>query len=151
MAERRGLLPWEPREGLDSFRQEFDRVFDRFFGVTPWHRAEHDAWGPAVDVIDEQDKVIVRAAIPSINKENLEVRVSGDMITISGRVEEEKKSEQRNYFLRELRTGAFRRDVPLPAEVESDKVSAAYRDGVLTVTLPKIREARSREVKVKVE
>lgn len=151
MVERRGLLPWEPREGLDSFRNEFDRIFDRFFGGTPLMRGETEAWGPAVDVIDEENQVVVRSAIPDINKENLEVRVTDDMLTISGRTEEEKTKDRRNYYIRELRSGSFRRDIPLPAEVDSEKVAASYKNGVLTITLPKIKEARAREVKVKIE
>lgn len=155
---RRGITPWEPLEGtgLDNLRNEMDNIFDRFFGLSPaprWaaSRWAPEAWMPAVDVIEDNDSVIVRAALPNINKDNLEVKVSENVVTLNGRIEEEKEDKGRNYYLRELRTGSFRRDIPLPSEVESEKVSASYRQGVLTITLPKIKEAKSKEVKVKVE
>ncbi len=148
--ERRGLAALEPMRDLDSIRDEFDRVFERFFRGLP-NRWVDSLWAPAVDLIDARDRLIVRAVIPGIDRNNLEVKVTGELLVISGRTEEDIEKEGRNYYVREVRTGAFRREVPLPVEVEAEKVSAAYRNGILTITLPKIKEAPAKEVKIKVE
>ena len=149
--ERRELAPWDPGDALDLLRGEFDRVFDRFFNRPALNRLTETAWIPPVDVLDEENQIVVKALLPEVNKDQLEVKVSGDVLSIRGTTQEEKERKNRNYYVRELRSGSFRRDLELPVEVDPEKISATYKNGVLTITLPKVREALTREVKVKVE
>jgi len=152
MAEREkgGLMPWDQVRELAGFRDEFDRMFDRFFRGVP-SRWSESAWAPAVDIIEEENRVVVKAVLPGIDKNNLEVKVSGNILTISGTTGEEKEQKGKNYYLREVRTGSFRREISLPSEVVSDKVAAGYKNGILTITLPKVKETRAKEVKVNIE
>jgi len=152
MAERgrRGLMPWMDLPTLGSFRDEFDRLLDRFFPEFP-SRWPETTWVPAVNVAEEEDRVVVKATIPGVDKNNLEVKVTGDTLILSGKTEEEREKREKDYYIHEIKSGAFRREVSLPSEVVADKVTASYRDGILTINLPKVKEARAKEVKVKIE
>ena len=144
--ERRWMTPFEPFRDMTPFRDEFDR----FFRGLPARWTE-TVWVPALDITEEEDRVVVKATLPGIDKNNLEVKVNGDVLVLTGRTEEKKEEKEKNYYIREINTGSFRREVALPAEVDSAKVTASYRDGILTINLPKVKEAKAKEVKIKIE
>jgi HSP20 family protein len=105
---------------------------------------------PPVDVYEEAGSVVVKAEIPGMKKEEIEVRVSGDALTISGKKEKEEKVERKDYRRFERAAGAFSRTITLPAEVESEKVTASYKDGVLEVRAPVVAgmHAKGRKIEV---
>jgi HSP20 family protein len=105
---------------------------------------------PTVDVYEEGDQVVVKAEVPGMRKEEVDVRITGDLLTISGRKEKEEKVEGKDYFRYERTAGEFSRSVQLPAEVQADKVSAQLKEGVLEIRAPKTAEAKSRTKKIEV-
>ena len=130
---------------------EIDRLFDGFW-MRPfaWERpfADFSDTGPSVDVIDRDDEVVVRAEVPGFRKEDIEVSVSGDMLTLSGKADHEDKEEKGNYYRAEIARSAFSRTIMLPAEVDDSKAKASMRDGVLELTLPKVERSKRRTITI---
>jgi HSP20 family protein len=142
------LMRWEPSEGLASLRREMDRLFENFFERGPRSFGELGAWEPAVEVADTKDAVIVKAQVPGISKDNLQVNITDDALTLKGEMKEEEKKEEKNYVRREFRYGAFTRTVALPAAVQSDKAQAQLKDGVLEITIPKSDKAKVKQIPI---
>jgi len=140
--------------------EEMDRVFERLFPrgwMFPyaWERpllAElgltHEGKMPRIDVIDRDVEILVRAEAPGAKKDDLEVAITGNTVTIKGQTSHEEKEEKGEYFRCEISRGAFSRTVSLPAEVDAEKAVAEFKDGVLEVRLPKIEHAKRRVLKV---
>jgi HSP20 family protein len=160
------LIPWkrekqvpvrrEEGHPLWTFRREMDRLFDDFFG--PWgERAltpfgeEWGAFSPQVDVTETDGQIKISAELPGLDDEDIDVSLSDDVLTISGEKKAEKEEEGENYYRAERSYGAFRRAIPLPSEVDADKVDAVFQKGVLTITLPKTGETKAKKVTVKTE
>ena len=142
------LIRWEPSQGLTSLRREMDRLFDDFLSHGPFHLGESGATEPLVEVSDTKEAVIVKAHVPGTSKENLQVDVSDETLTLKGEMKEEEKKEGKNYFRREFRYGAFTRTIPLPVAVQGDKAKAKLKDGVLEVTIPKSEKAKVKQIPI---
>jgi len=135
---------------------EMDRWFDDFFSrrwLRPWGWEARfpEAFKlsmPKVDVVDRANDVLVRAEVPGVEKKDIEVSVSGNMLTIRGETKKETKEEKGDYYRAEISRGAFSRTVALPAEVDDSKTKAAMKDGVLELTLPKVEKAKRRSIKI---
>jgi HSP20 family protein len=104
-----------------------------------------------VDVAEMEDEIKVSAELPGLDNEDIDVSLSDDVLTISGEKKEEKEEKGKNYYRSERSYGAFRRDIPLPSQVDADKVDAVFQKGVLTITLPKTAEAKAKKVTVKAQ
>jgi HSP20 family protein len=104
---------------------------------------------PAVDVVDREKEVVVRAQLPGFKKSDLDVSIAERTLTIKGSTREEQKEEKDNYFHQEIRTGSFSRSVLLPTDVDAGKAQATFKDGVLELTLPKRRVAKQQQVPVR--
>jgi HSP20 family protein len=142
------LMKWEPFEGLTTLRQEMNRVFERFFEEGPLHVWER-AFEPAVEVADTPETVIVKAQVPGVPKDNIQVSMTDNTMILKGEMKEEEKKEDKNYYRREWRYGAFERTIPLPVAVQAEKVTADLKNGVLTVTLPKREAAKAKQIPIK--
>ena len=142
-----GLVPFEEIERrLESlFSRNWLRPFGLEFGDL---LKQVELPSPKVDVIDRDDEVVVRADLPGVKKEDLEVSVAGNTLTLRGETHREKREEKGDYFRQETFQGSFIRSVPLPAEVDPDKARARFKDGVLEVELPKVEQARKRAVPI---
>jgi HSP20 family protein len=105
----------------------------------------------SVDIFEEGDDIVVKAEIPGIAKEDLEVSVTDNTITISGEKKKEEKIEKKNYFRMERTYGSFTRSIPVPSEIEKDKIKAKFKDGVLEIRAPKTEEAKQQAKKVNIE
>lgn len=135
---------------------DVDRMFDDFFGrrwLRPfggWERplAEFPTFAPSVDLIDREDEVVVRAEVPGFKKEDIDISVSGTMLTLKGEMKAEEKEEKGDYYRCEITRGAFSRTLTLPAEVDEAKAKAAMKDGVLELTLPKVEKSRRRRITI---
>ena len=143
------LMKWEPSESLATLQREVNRLLESFFDGSPLRFGE-SITAPAVEVSDTKDTVVVKAQVPGVSKEQIQVTVSEGMITIKGERKEEEKKEEKNYLHREFRYGAFTRTVPLPAGVQAEKATAQLKDGMLEVTIPKSAEARVKEIPISV-
>ncbi|MDH5483996.1 MAG: Hsp20/alpha crystallin family protein [Gammaproteobacteria bacterium] len=145
---------------LDDIESMYDRWFENFF-PRGWLQPLHRDWPfqserkastqmrlPKVDVIDRDDMVVVRAEIPGVEKENLEVVVSDNMLTIKGEKKQETKEEKGDYYRCELSQGGFSRTLMLPHYVNTEGSKAKFKDGVLELTMPKIDKALRRSIKI---
>ena len=157
--ETKAVAPWRPFTGLTGWEREMDRMMEDFFGrrMRPWsperwlRGAVEAITAPAVDVYEEKDDIVVKAELPGMEKSDIEVNLADSRLTLKGEKKKEEKIEEENYFRSERSYGAFVRSVQLPAEVQADKVKAAFKNGILEVRLPKTEEAKRKEIKVKVE
>lgn len=150
----RDVAAWHPVHNLAgeivSMQREIDRMFDRFRGgVTD--DGQTAVWNPAVDVVEKENEFIVKAELPGVDRKNVKITVQNNVLSINGekRVEEEKN--QKDYHLVERSYGSFQRSFTLPSTVVSDRIEATYNDGILTIMLPKVEEAKPREIEVKVK
>ena len=157
--ETKTLAPWKPLAELSRFERDMERLFDDFMGrrVRPWMP---ERWwptigmelaAPAVDVYEEKDDIVVKAELPGIEKDHIEVNVSDHLLTIKGEKKKEEETREDNYYRAERSYGAFLRTVELPKDVQTDKVKAAFKNGILEIRLPKTEEVKKKEIKVKVD
>jgi HSP20 family protein len=131
---------------MDMMRRQFDQLFADM--IQPTDQQAQPTWRPAIELQNEGDNVVVRAQLPGMEAKDLNVEVTKEAVLITGERRHEQKTEDNGMFKSEFRYGQFRRVVPLPVAVQNDKVQAEYKDGVLTLTLPKVEEVRNRVVKV---
>jgi HSP20 family protein len=137
---------------LATVRDEFDRLFDRFF--TPGFfgapaRAFETMWSPSLDFSENEKEYIVRLEAPGIPKEDLEVNLDGQALTISGRRDFEKEEKTEEYFWREREAGKFVRTVQLPTPVDNSRIAATYEDGIMTIRLPKLEPTVKSRIAIK--
>ena len=142
---------WEPFKEMMSLREAMNRlVEDSFIRPGTWLTPfDVDALGVAMDVIETKDNIIVKASVPGIKPEDIDVSVTGDVLTIKGETASEEKIEQGSYLRQERRFGKFERSLTLPTLVTADKADAKFEHGVLTLTLPKAEQAKPKSIKVK--
>jgi HSP20 family protein len=145
------LVPWRPFEDLGTLRREMDRLLERFFGETLGLERPVGMWTPRADVTETKDSVTIKAELPGLEAKDVEVSLSGDMLTIKGEKKQEKEEKDEHHHLVERTYGAFSRMVRLPAPVAADKIKASFKNGVLTVTLPKTEEAKQKAIPISVE
>lgn len=140
------LVQWEPFRELRSMRRDLDRLFDQTL-ARPW---SGNGWSsPAMDLYETEDEVVVKAAVPGIAAEDVDIQITGDVLTIRGESRQEEEHEEATYHLREQRYSSFARSLELPAPVLADKANAEVVNGVLTLSLPKAEEAKPKAIKVK--
>jgi len=152
------LTRWEPAREMMTLREAMDRLFDDAFthpfsltrnGGSTW------AASPAIDMYQTNNEVVVKAALPGIKADEVQINVTGDVLTIKGETkhEEEKTSppqgKEKSWHIREHRWGAFERSIMLPTAVVSDKAKADFDNGILTITLPKSEDVKSRTITIK--
>jgi HSP20 family protein len=143
------LTRWEPKSEITSLREAMDRLFEESFIRPGWL----GTWmGPAemlpVDVYETTDSLVVKAPVPGVKPEEIEVTITGDLLTIKGEFKAEEKTEKGSYLRQERRYGSFCRQVSLPGGVKADQAKATFENGVLTLEMPKAEEARVKTVKV---
>jgi HSP20 family protein len=131
-------------------RNALDRLVDSDFFESPEWAAPRN-WGLALDVSENDDEFAVKASLPGVKPDDIEITYDKDTLTIKGEVKEEKeeKDEDRRYYMRERRYGSFSRSISLPSTIKSDAIDATYEAGVLTLHLPKAEEAKAKRIQVK--
>jgi len=155
------LQAWPP---FGSLRREVDRLFEDFdrdlwrlpfrrpvFDLEPFGKRELTWRVPAVDIAEKENAYEVTAELPGMDEKNIEVKVSNGSLMIKGQKEEEKEEKKKDYYLRERHFGSFERQFAVPEGVDTDKIEASFKKGVLTVTLPKKPEAIKPEKKIEVK
>ena len=147
------LARWDPlREGL-SLRDAMDRLFEESFIRTPrvWQMAT--VRGVPIDMRETDDELIITAEVPGIKADDVDIQISDGTLTMKGvfKAEHEEEAEEGNFVCRERRYGEFQRSVMLPTQVDADKAEAEFRDGVLTVTMPKAEDVKPKRIEIKVK
>jgi HSP20 family protein len=142
----RALMPWM---GMTSLRKEVDRLFDRFLEPAWPEMPAQGEWKPTVDITEDKDAVTVKAELPGVEQKDIAVSLQDGVLTIKGEKQAEKEEKDKRYHRVERSYGAFFRSIRMPAAVEAGKVAATFRDGVVTITLPKAPEAKGTTIPVK--
>ena len=143
------LTRWEPAREMMTLREAMDRLFDDAF-TSPL--SIRDGWSmatPAIDMYQTDNDVVVKASIPGIKADEVQINVTGDILTLKGEVKQEEERKDRAWHLREHRFGSFERSVVLPTDVKSDQAEAVFENGILTITLPKADEVKPRTINIK--
>lgn len=158
--ESKELVKIEPARALSPFEEmerRFEDLFRRPFSLLEpswWPRLrmpEMEEVSPKVDIFEEGDDFVVKAEIPGMKKEDIEVNLTDDMVTISGEKKQEEKVEKKDYYRLERSYGSFSRSFRLPKEIQTDKAKATFKDGVLEVKVPKTEEAKKKEKNIPIE
>jgi HSP20 family protein len=144
------LIPRRHWRDMEVLRRGMDSLWDRFTGERPteWLRGE---WVPSLDVSETKDKVVVKAEAPRIDPKEIAISLKSGILTLKGEKKQEREEKDESYHLIERSYGSFSRSVRLPAEVQEDQVKASYKDGILTITLPKTERAKERSIKIEVK
>lgn len=148
LAERRTLT-----NPFYAFRQEMDKLMENFFGgfdLRPFGR-KPEVFTPRIDVIDTDKEIRVSAELPGLDEKDIDVSLTKESLTIKGEKKEEKEEKGKDYYRSERSYGSFTRTIPLTLQVDAEKVTASFKKGVLTVTLPKTKQALSETKKVAVK
>ncbi len=144
------LIRWDPFREMTTMRNMMDRVFnERLFDMPMLWPRNQEPLSLALDVAEEENKYIVKASVPGVKPEEMEITVSDNVLTIRGEMKEDKEIKEENYHLRERRFGSFMRSVTLPAAVDAEHIEAINENGVLTLTLPKSEAVKPKKIEVK--
>ncbi len=142
------LIRWEPAREMMTLREAMDRLFDDAF-TRPLSLTGSNWSIPAVDMYQTDNEVVVKAALPGIKADEVQINVTGEVLTIKGEARQDSETKEKAYHIREQRWGAFERSIVLPTEVVADKSKADFENGVLTITLPKADEVKPKTINIK--
>jgi len=147
------LMRWRPTHDLISMREEMNRLFDNFFSGFPERRRGllEGEWAPSIDVAETDEEIVVTAELPGVKQEEVDISIADSVLTLKGEKKEEKEVKEKNYHRIERSYGSFQRSISLPTSVEASKAKATYKDGILRVTVPKVEEAKPKQIKIDVE
>jgi HSP20 family protein len=142
------LTRWDPFQEMLNLRRTVDRLFDNV--TTDRDFTQQITWGLALDVVENKDDFTVKASVPGINPDDLDVSYADDTLTIKGEIKTDNEIKENQYHLRERRYGTFSRSITLPTKVKGDAIEASYQNGVLTLRLPKAEEVKPKRIAIKV-
>jgi HSP20 family protein len=141
------LIRWEPARDIMTLREAMDHLFDEAF-TRPFSNG--GCWGtPAIDMYQTDEEIVVKAAVPGMKADEVQINVTGDILNIKGETKQSNEVKEKTYHMREQRWGTFERSLRLPTEVKADQAKAEFEDGILTVTLPKAEKARPKMITIK--
>ena len=142
------IIRWEPAREMMTLREAMDRLFDDAF--TRPLSLSGNTWSiPAVDMYQTDNEVVVKAALPGIKADEVQINVTGEILTLRGEMKHEEETNDKAWHIREQRWGSFERALALPTDVISDKAKAEFENGILTITLPKADEVKPKTINIK--
>lgn len=139
------IVRLQPFQEMESLRRQMDKMFDE---LTQYDRENRNGWAPAIELQDDTNNLILRAEIPGVEGKDLDIQVTREAVAIVGEHRYEKRNEETGFYHSEFRYGKFQRLVQLPVPIQNDKVQAEFKNGILTLTLPKAEELQRKVVKV---
>lgn len=142
------LMRWDPMSDFNSLSRMMDRLWENSLLTGP-RMLPVENWGVSMDVLENDDNFIVRATLPGVLPEDIDVTFTNNTLTVRGEVEQDEAAEGEQYHLRERRYGKFSRSITLPTRIDADNIQADYQAGILTLTLPKVEEVKARRISVK--
>lgn len=140
----------DPFRDFGDVQTEVNRLFDNFLGRPAQSNGVERVWSPAVDMYETKDELVVHAELPGLNEKEIHLSIMGDVLSIRGERRWNEDVKRESYYRGERWYGKFERTLPLPMSVQADKVTAKYREGVLTITLPKVEEIVPKDIKIDV-
>ena len=141
------LTRWEPMREMMSLREAMDRLFDDAF-TRPLSISGVSA-APAIDMYQTDEDVVVKATLPGVKAEDVDITVTGETLTIHGEYKQENEQKNTRYHIREQRSGSFERSLLLPTDVKADKAKADFENGILTITMPIAEEVKPKSITIK--
>jgi HSP20 family protein len=145
------LIRWTPVRGMVNIQDEMNRLFNDFFASTPDRTGEGTfSWSPLVDITETKDDIIVNAEVPGMKKDDIKIVIQDNVLTLKGERQKEKEEKEKKYHRVERSYGTFERSFSLPVSIQVDQVKADYKEGVLTIHLPKAEEAKPKEVSINI-
>ena len=141
------LVRWDPTREVDSLQSEVNRLFDTFFGGRPAD-GRIRRWVPPMDVVETEDHLVLRADLPGLSKEDVNIEVKDGALTVSGERKAEHEQRERGWYRLERQFGSFSRSLTLPEGVDADGVSAEFQNGVLEVRIPKPEARKPHRVEI---
>jgi HSP20 family protein len=141
------LVRWDPTAEVDSLRSDLDRLFDGFFSRRPGNGAR-SRWLPAMDLVETDDHLVLRADLPGLTEEDVNIEVKDNVLTVSGERRSEHEEKREGYYRVERGFGNFSRSLTLPDGVDADKVTANFDKGVLEVRIPKPEERKPQRIEI---
>ena len=143
------ISKWEPFRDMLSLRADMDRLFSSLFGGG--YEEREGLWAPLVDIEEDNDTIMVKVEIPGMRKEDIKVSVQSNILTITGERKHESETKNKTFHRVERSYGKFSRMITLPTDVDSDKVKANYKDGILSITLPKPEAVKPKHIDVEIK
>jgi HSP20 family protein len=140
------ITRWDPFREMLTMRRAMDRLMEN--SIKDQDEVPQADWSLALDVVENDDSYLVKASVPGVKVEDIEVTYNKNLLTIRGEIKEEAEREQGQYHLRERRYGTFTRTISLPSAIKSDAIHADYKDGVLTLQLPKMEEVKPKRIQI---
>jgi HSP20 family protein len=137
------IIRWDPFRDMTQVQNQLNRLVDQV-----WN-GRQESWLPAVDVFDTKDAVVLKAELPGMDPDDIEIEVEDNVLTIKGERKFEETVDEERYYRVERRFGSFQRDLALPQGVKPEDIAAGYEDGILTVTVPKVEEQKPKRIEVK--
>ena len=147
---RTSMTRFEPFRGVFSLQDQVNRLFNEAFDRSS-SEANLTPWAPAVDIYETEHELVVKADLPDIKPEELDIRVENNILTLRGERKFEKQVNEDNYLRVERSYGSFSRSFSLASTVNTEAIKADYKNGVLTLSIPKREEAKPKQIKVRVE
>jgi HSP20 family protein len=144
------LRRFMPRRDFLSLRDEIDRLFESFFEEPLWPRTFEHAWSPAIDVYETDSEIVVKAELPGMKAEDVEVTLAENRLTLKGEKKRSEETKGENYYRMESVYGSFLRTIPIPVPVKKDEIKATFKDGVLEIRLKK-DEVKEKSLKIDVK
>ncbi|MBF2075524.1 MAG: Hsp20/alpha crystallin family protein [Synechococcales cyanobacterium C42_A2020_086] len=146
------LVRWQPFREIDALQREMNQLFDEFLTPSMMRRGDGRSsafsFAPAAELEETPDAIHLRLEIPGLDAKDLDVQVTADSVSVSGERKTETKTEEKGVFRSEFRYGKFQRVIPLPVRINNQNVQAEYKDGILSLMLPKVEEEKNKVVKV---
>jgi HSP20 family protein len=144
------LLRWQPWQEIDAIQRQLDQAFDELAHDAVFKSVNSVIRVPAIELTSTENAVVLKAELPGIDAEDLNIEVTRDAVSLKGEYRQETKDEHHQVYRTELRYGSFHRIIPLPVEVNNTAATAEFKQGVLTLTLPKLQEIKPQAVKVSI-
>lgn len=149
------IVKWSPLKELEEMRKDMDRLFEEFFSPITrrrrgWLKPEMGVIVPNIEMYDRKNEIVVKAELPGVAKEDIDLTITKDSLTLKGEAKKEEEIKEEDYYASEISYGSFTRTIALPVEVDSEKAKASFKNGVLEITLPKREEAKPKEIKIEV-
>jgi len=146
----RRLIPWRPFGELEELGRHFEDIFGRPFLSSVLRRLpmEERGWAPPIEVFEKEDKFVVKAELPGMKEEDIDVSVVGDTLTLKGERKAETEVKEEDYYCCERSYGSFFRSIALPSTVDAKKIEASFDDGVLEVSLPKAAKVKPKKISI---
>ena len=146
----KGLTAWQPSREVEEIGRRFEDIFGRPFlpGIWRVFPSEELVWAPAIDVLEKEDKFLVKVELPGVNEEDVNVSVAGNTLTVEGKKEAESEVKKKGYYYTETSYGSFSRSITMPSTVDVTKIEANYDKGVLEITVPKAPEVKPKKITI---